>query len=286
MAEAQSGPSNGRKRKYRSDGVSPTWAKRTIEGPGIWATCVKGKEKGTVGELYDLFESLAAEMWPVEGHDNDRNDGSDGDENEDDLETQIAKEVAALKRPKVEKRFVNFQTNTPCVIFISCKPPVDPVKLVMKHVENVHRTGITRTKYTHRLTPVSGSCVANLPELHSLCRRTIAAFSAQENSEESQTPRKYKVELRVRNHNTLTRMEIIQEVAKCMPSNYVVDLDNPEVFVLVEVFKSVFGVSIVEDYYRYQKFNVMELANAHNEPERFEKGAGRIQDKIQEDVSH
>lgn len=50
-------------------------------------------------------------------------------------------------------------------------------------------------------------------------------------------PLQYKVELRVRNHNTLTRMEIIQEVAKCMPENYVVDLDNPEVFVLVEVFK-------------------------------------------------
>ncbi|KAG1775287.1 hypothetical protein EV702DRAFT_455289 [Suillus placidus] len=286
MAEAQSGPSNGRKRKYRSDGVSPTWVKRTIEGPGIWATCVKGKEKGTVGELYDLFESLAADMWPIEGHDssaNDRDNGSDTDENEDDLETQIAKEVAALKRPKVEKRLAICLTNTQCVIFISCKPPVDPVKLVMKHVDNVQKTGVTRTKYTHRLTPVSGTCVANLPELHSLCRRTVAAYCAQENSEGSPRARKYKVELRVRNHNTLTRMEIIQEVAKCMPSNYTVDLDNPDVFVLVEVFKSTFGVSIVEDYYRFQKFNVMELANAHNEPERFEKGAGRVQDKKQED---
>ncbi|KAG2028291.1 hypothetical protein BDR03DRAFT_1029747, partial [Suillus americanus] len=188
MAEAQSGPSNARKRKYRSDGVSPTWVKRTIEGPGIWATCVKGKEKGTVGELYDLFESLATDMWPIEGHDssaNDRDNGSDAGENEDDLETQIAKEVAALKRPKVEKRFANCLTNTQCVIFISCKPPVDPVKLVMKHVDNVQKTGVTRTKYTHRLTPVSGTCVANLPELHSLCRRTVAAYCAQENSEGS-----------------------------------------------------------------------------------------------------
>jgi tRNA acetyltransferase TAN1 len=42
--------------------VSPTWAKRTIEGAGIWATCVKGKEKGTVGELYDLFESVKS-LW-------------------------------------------------------------------------------------------------------------------------------------------------------------------------------------------------------------------------------
>lgn len=287
MAEAQSGPSNGRKRKYRSDGVSPTWAKRTIEGPGIWATCVKGKEKGTVGELYDLFESLAADIWPIEGHDSSadgRDNGEDADENEeDDLETQIAKEVAALKRPKVEKRFVNCLTNTQCVIFMSCKPPVDPVQLVMKHVENVQETGVTRTKYTHRLTPVSGTCVANLPEIHSLCRRTVTAYCAQENSEGSPRARKYKIELRVRNHNTLTRMDIIQEVAKCMPSNYTVDLDDPDVFVLVEVFKSTFGVSIVEDYYRFQKFNVMELANAHNEPERFQQGAGRVQDKKRED---
>ncbi|KAG2139171.1 uncharacterized protein EDB93DRAFT_1241985 [Suillus bovinus] len=287
MAEAQSGPSNGRKRKYRSDGVSPTWVKRTIEGPGIWATCVKGKEKGTVGELYDLFESLAADMWPVEGHGssvNDRDNGSDADgSEEDDLETQIAKEVAALKRPKVEKRFANCLTNTQCVIFMSCKPPVDPVKLVMKHVENVQITGVTRTKYTHRLTPVSGTCVANIPELNSLCRRTVAAYCAPENNEGSPRARKYKIELRVRNHNTLTRMEIIQEVAKCMPSNYTVDLDDPDVFVLVEVFKSTVGMSIVEDYYRFQKFNVMELANARNEPERFEKGAGRVQDKKQDD---
>ncbi|KAG2090407.1 hypothetical protein BD769DRAFT_1632066 [Suillus cothurnatus] len=262
-------------------------AKRTIEGPGIWATCVKGEDKGTVGELYDLFESLAADMWPIEGH-NDRDNGSDVEGNEDNLATQIATEFVVLMRPKLEKRFANCLTNTRCIIFMSCKPPVDPVKLVMKHVENVQETGVTRTKYTHQLTPVSGTCVANLPELHTLCRRTVTVYCAQENTEGSPKAHKariqiYKVELHVRNHNTLTRMEILQEVAKCMPSNYTVDLDDPDVFVLVEVFKSTFGISIVEDYYRFQKFNVMELANAHNEPERFEKGVGRVQDKKQEE---
>lgn len=47
----------------------------------------------------------------------------------------------------------------------------------------------------------------------------------------------YKIELRIRNHSTLARMEIIQEVARCMPESYMVDLDNPDVFILVEVFK-------------------------------------------------
>ncbi|KAH7884419.1 hypothetical protein F5I97DRAFT_2037022 [Phlebopus sp. FC_14] len=286
-----------RKRKYRSinlksrtrqDGPTPTWVKRTIEGPGVWASCVKGKEKQTVGELYDLFESLASELWPVEGAEETSERGHDGSDDEDtggDLEAQVAKELAAMKRPRtVEKRFANCQTNTPCVVFISCRPPVDPVKLVVTHIENVEKTGVARTKYIHRLTPVSGSCFANLPELQSLCRRVFSPFFAQDEQGDPPKTHKYKIELRVRNHNTLGRMEIIQEVAKCMPDNYTVDLDDPEVFVLVEVFKSVCSVSILRDYYRLHKFNVMTLANEKNAPESFQSGAGRMQGKDVEPV--
>jgi hypothetical protein len=38
---------------------TPIWGKRAIDGPGVWVSCVKGKEKQTVGELYDLFESVS-----------------------------------------------------------------------------------------------------------------------------------------------------------------------------------------------------------------------------------
>ena len=47
----------------------------------------------------------------------------------------------------------------------------------------------------------------------------------------------YKIELRMRNHNTLTRAKIIEEVAKCVPAACKVDLEDPEVFVLMEIFK-------------------------------------------------
>ncbi|KAL4072711.1 hypothetical protein V8B97DRAFT_1958058 [Scleroderma yunnanense] len=267
-----------RKRKYRSDGPSPTWVKRAIEGPGIWASCVKGKEKQTVGELYDLFESLASELWPIAGRDREEHPASDEDDG-GNLEDKIARELAAIKRPRTESRFANCNTNTPCVLFISCKPPVDPVRLVVTHIENVQKTGVTRTKYTHRLTPVSGTCVANLPEIQSMCRRVFAPFFAENGGDDPPQTHKYKIELRIRNHSTLTRMEIIQEVAQCMPESYTVDLDNPDVFVLIEVFKSVCGASILRDYYRYQKFNVMTLAHEKNEPESFKDGAGRVKGK-------
>ena len=41
----------------------------------------------------------------------------------------------------------------------------------------------------------------------------------------------------MRNHNTLTRPQIIEEVAKCVPQTCKVDLENPEVFILIEIFK-------------------------------------------------
>lgn len=47
----------------------------------------------------------------------------------------------------------------------------------------------------------------------------------------------YKIELRIRNHSTLTRQSLIEAVADSVPKQLEVDLDAPEVFVLVEVFK-------------------------------------------------
>lgn len=224
-------------------------------------SCVKGKEKQTVGELYDLFDSLASDLWPLGGNEKDAD--SDDDDNDDtgaaslSLEAQISNEISAMKRPRHEQRFTNCQTNTPCVVFISCKPPVDPVRLVETHIRNVQKTGFMRTRYCHRFVPVSGSCVTNIPEIQALCRSTFEPFFARE----PERKYSYKIELRIRNHTTLSRPTIIQTIADCVPEGHVVNLTDPTIFILVEVFKSVLGVAITREYYSLQKFNVMEISN-------------------------
>ncbi|CCM03096.1 uncharacterized protein FIBRA_05216 [Fibroporia radiculosa] len=277
------------RRRYRPDGT-PIWGQRSVDGPGVWVTCVKGKEKQTVGELYDLFESvsshmfpraaknehdpqLASEIWPDSSNETPGGNDSGSDEADDgDVEKQIAREMLSMKRPRKEQRFGNCQTNTQCVVFISCKPPVDPVQLVMKHVRTVMDTGVTHTRFTQRLTPISATCVANLPEIKSLFNRVVSPFF----EEDPERTYHYKIELRMRNHSTIARPILIQELAKCVPEKHKVDLENAEAFILVEVFKSICGISIVKDYYRFQKFNVMEIANAKNESAQ---GEGRIADK-------
>ncbi|KAK0223421.1 hypothetical protein IW262DRAFT_1366672 [Armillaria fumosa] len=252
--------SDRKKKKYRSDGT-PIWSKRHIDGPGVWVSCVKGKERQTVGELYDLFDSLASDLWPLGGNAKDAD--SDDDDNDDtgaaslSLEAQISNEILAMKRPRHEQRFTNCQTNTPCVVFISCKPPVDPVRLVETHIRNVQKTGFMRTRYCHRFVPVSGSCVTNIPEIQALCRSTFEPFFARE----PERKYSYKIELRIRNHTTLSRPTIIQTIADCVPEGHVVNLTDPTLFILVEVFKSVLGVAITREYYSLQKFNVMEISN-------------------------
>ncbi|KAF8627062.1 hypothetical protein AX17_006402 [Amanita inopinata Kibby_2008] len=100
----QGSENKAKKKKFRSDGTS-VWTKPVVDGPGVWASCVRGKEKATVGELYDVFESLADEMWPVEEKDalDAEEPGSSG--KNVSLEEQIANEVSAIKRPRRESRF-------------------------------------------------------------------------------------------------------------------------------------------------------------------------------------
>ncbi|KAI9463245.1 hypothetical protein BJY52DRAFT_1210472 [Lactarius psammicola] len=273
----QEGGERPKRKKFRSDGT-PIWGKRSIDGPGIWASCVKGKEKQTVGELYDLFENLASELWPETAGVPDGASDEDGRDDPDeegavteDLEKQLSKELASIKRPRKEQIFANCQTNTTCVIFISCKAPVDPVQLVLKYIDDVETTGVTRTRYTHRLTPVTNTCVANVPEIKSLAQRVLKPFLAQHPGSDF----RYKIELKVRNHNSIPRQTIIDTVVSCVPSGWIVNLNDAEIFILVEVFKSVCGISVVKDYYAHQKFNVMEIANAKNAESKLE-GDSRV----------
>lgn len=56
----------------------------------------------------------------------------------------------------------------------------------------------------------------------------------------------YKIELKVRNHNSLSRQLLIDTVVSCVPSGWTVDLEDAEVFFLVEVFKVHMSLLLME----------------------------------------
>ncbi|KAF8525941.1 hypothetical protein BU17DRAFT_83445 [Hysterangium stoloniferum] len=276
---------DGRKKRANYAVTSRT----NIDGPGVWATCDKGREKSAIGELYDLFESIADQLWPVArkgANDGSAEDDVDQDsDTEDDLEAQIKKEVEGLKRPRVEKRFANRVTGTPCVVFISCKAPIDPVKLVMHHFENVERSGITRTKHVLRLTPASGSCVASTPEISVLAQKIIPpAFASLALKTDGSKKYRYKLELTFRSHDKLKKSELIPLLVEFVPSDvgHVVDLEHPEIVIFVQILKSVCSMSVVQHYERFKRFNVVQVGDSAR---RDMEPATTLQDNISIDLS-
>ena len=49
--------------------------------------------------------------------------------------------------------------------------------------------------------------------------------------------RQYKIDIRMRNHNTLSRDDAIKALAACVPSQHKVDLENAELFILAQIYK-------------------------------------------------
>jgi len=51
------------------------------------------------------------------------------------------------------------------------------------------------------------------------------------------------------------------QVASLVPETWKADLSNPELVILVEIFKTTCGISCVTEFNKYKKFNLHELVN-------------------------
>ncbi|KIO34484.1 hypothetical protein M407DRAFT_240408 [Tulasnella calospora MUT 4182] len=246
-----------------------------LEGPGIWVTCPMGKEKQVIGELYDVLDSLAEELWPRDPGVPIKDDAQSGDDtDEEDFEKALANELSAIKKPKAnERRLKNVFIDTKCLAFLSCKPPLDSVRLTLAYFEEIEKTGRARTRNVLRLSPVIATCVANPTEIVSLARRVLKpVFEAS-----PPRPHRYKIQTRIRNNTKLSSADLVPEIAKCVPTElgHVVDLQNPEMVVLVEIYQAVCGISVVPDWLKYKRFSVVEYAQSLNRAEQT-KDTGQV----------
>lgn len=78
----------------------------------------------------------------------------------------------------------------------------------------------------------------------------------------------YKTEVKIRNNtdkelSSQTLIIAVGSVVKEKFSDWKVDLNNPKVHIFIDVLKTVCCVSIVHNYQKYRKFNLMELSAHH-----------------------
>ncbi|PWN53233.1 hypothetical protein IE53DRAFT_377497 [Violaceomyces palustris] len=163
------------------------------------------------------------------------------------------------KKPRQKRRFVSVETDTECLCFIKCARPIDPFKMVYHILEEIERTGEARTMYVYRISPVKDTCPAYEDSLKELTERTLEQDLPKD---ESKT---FKIEPRIRSHSNLKRDQVIQIVVSSLPQveggKHKVDLKNPQLLIVVEIFKSIAAVGVVREYERFKRFNLQLLAS-------------------------
>ena len=212
---------------------------------GILVFCHRFKDKQSTSEIRRILTEF-----------NDQEDIVDDSKDFDNIEDEFKKELAMINDQ--EKRLFYWEKiGIDCMYFIRVVDKIEPISLVSRILKSIHTEKVVRTRFTSRIVPISDTCFANESDITALCHKLVLPYF---NSSEL-GPWKFAIIPKSRNNTVMSREKIIEIVAKVMPTDksHVVDLKNPQLCIIVEVFKSICGISVVEDFYELKKFNVEVL---------------------------
>lgn len=173
----------------------------------------------------------------------------DDDEEEEeqglDLQEELAKDIAKLKASKTR----TFDVNMECLSLIAVKS--DPVEIVLNLMDKIHQSGCC---HVEKLVPFQRICEPNLSSV-------LVAFEElmHEDVMSGDGQMTFAIEAKVRGgaSEELSRTNIIKAVANCVDKNrWSVNLTQPDVVVIVEVIRSIVGMSVLagEQYRKHHKF--------------------------------
>ncbi|KAK9458927.1 uncharacterized protein V1516DRAFT_666578 [Lipomyces oligophaga] len=220
---------------------------------GIFVTCNRYHEKQCRQELMLYFRELADKIYEVDkGIDNEQASAIG-----DDIETSILKEVQALHEidSTSSPLFTPIDVDCECVIFFRTRKPIDPASFVHRICSDAFFSKEKSTRHTLRLSPVTLTASASEDGLIELAKKVLKPHF----HENPENPIKFAIRPTLRNHSVLDRDTIIRLVANIVGPSHKVDLKHYDKLILVECFKNIIGISVVEDFEKFKRFNLQAI---------------------------
>ncbi len=243
---------------------------------GVYVTCPRHKEKPCTDELMRLFSEKIEEygIKPVEyGQGEEEGDDSDGKKKEVSIEDSIKAELETIETSKNSKDQLikPIPLGQECLVFIKFRKPIDPEQFIHRILNDLYESKVKRTKFALKFSPVQFSCNATLDELLKLAKKVLQRHF---HNEKDQKPVKFAINVNKRNFNTIEKAEIIKKIAESVGRDHghKVDLKKYQKLVMVECFKNNIGLSVVDDYDKFSRYNVDQMF------EKFGKEAGKDND--------
>ncbi|XP_066590413.1 THUMP domain-containing protein 1 homolog [Prorops nasuta] len=261
---------NKRKKSYFVDKVNMQKRRKqyTLESGmvGFLCTC-NFREKECVRDAYkilDEFNDIKSDEDCTDidsAEDKSLKNVAVKDQNDDnDISTELDKEIEELKfqseKPVALRTFKAVDTGVKNVIFISTTLK-DPLTLVTKIFKDLLETRKQRSRYLLRILPIQVCCKAYMEDIKKCAEVLFEKYFSQE-------PKTFSIVFNRHTRNNIGRNEIIQDLAAIVmqknPGNRA-NLKDPEIAVVVEIIKNICLISIAPNYFRYKKYNMLEICN-------------------------
>ncbi|KAI0098843.1 hypothetical protein GGR51DRAFT_537161 [Nemania sp. FL0031] len=238
---------------------------------GFWVTCQRQKEMRAADEILSLCEEYGQKLFDINP---DVADGASEDQEPEDVEAAIEKELAAMKPANKPKGgpFELLKMAVDCVLFMRTRAPVDPLVLVREICKDATAAmdkNLQRSRFINKLTPITFTSKATEKGLEDVARKVLpdhfrlAEGETEETGDGESSACSYAIRPTIRAHTTLKRSEVIDKVAKMISKQHKVVLDNPDKVIIIEIFQTFCGMSVVgKDWEAMKRYNIHELYGA------------------------
>lgn len=218
---------------------------------GFLCSC-NNRAKDCIKESYNLLNEYADKLYL-----NEDSQHSDDKIADDDIEDSLEKEIATLKNEKIHKRrFQVIDSGANNLLFIRTTL-TNPGELVDSIIKDIWNSGTQKTKFLLRLIPIEVTCKANMADIG-------AAFDHLGEKHFKETALTFSIAFNHRNNNVILRDDAIKLVADkvfAVRPDHKVDLKNPQVTIILEVIKAFAFLSVIPDYFKYKKYNLLSICN-------------------------
>ncbi|ETS85500.1 hypothetical protein PFICI_03525 [Pestalotiopsis fici W106-1] len=239
---------------------------------GFWVSCQRTKEQKALTELIAICDEYGEKVYGLKRQDDEVADDNNSDEENGDIEASIQKELESMKTNAKSRRensaFAPMRINMDCLLFVKTKPPVEPREVVRRICEDAKLAtdrAQRKSRFINRFTPITLMGRATETGVQETAKTVLAehfqlaGVDEQPTDEQKQGP-SYAIRYTSRAHNVLKRDDVIKQIAGLIGPRHKVNLTAPDKVILVEVFQTFCGMSVVGgDFESLKRYNLNEL---------------------------
>ncbi|KAI0154081.1 hypothetical protein BJ166DRAFT_534490 [Pestalotiopsis sp. NC0098] len=239
---------------------------------GFWVSCQRTKEQKALVELIAICDEYGEKVYGIPREQEEA--GEDSGEEDGDIEASIQRELESMKTKAKSRRensaFAPMRISMDCLLFVKTKPPVEPREVVRRICEDAKlatNRAQRKSRFINRFTPITLMGRATENGVQETARSVLAehfqlAGVDQQPTEEQDQGQgtSYAIRYTSRAHNVLKRDDVIKQIAGMIGPRHKVNLSAPDKVILVEVFQTFCGMSVVDgDFEALKRYNLNEL---------------------------